>query len=103
MEQTEEAIRILSPIAHDYFEAPTTTPPTKESKISFFYANDSELASSLREEILKVPEVFPTLILVDIPNQKKYICDFTDNLNAEIITDFITRFRDKTLLGTELT
>ena len=30
----------------------------------FFYANDSDLSDSLKEEVIKIPELFPTLVII---------------------------------------
>lgn len=95
-EQIEQAIKVMSPIA-DYYSVKQKDNLVDEN-ISFFYANDSDLSASLCEEVLKIREVFPFLVLIDIPNQKKYICDIVEP-NEEIVYTFLSCYEKKSLTG----
>ena len=88
----------MSPVAQLYFEQHKDN---LDEAVCFFYANDSDLSASLREEVIKMPELFPTLVIVDIPDQKKYICD-TPELNEEAVSNFLHSYSNGTLKAKSL-
>ena len=96
-EQIDQAKAALSSIATPYFEEHKQS---REDSVCFIYASDNELAANLREEILKLPEVYPRLVIVDIPNQTKYICE--SHLDSHTIKDFLKRYEQGTLKGQSL-
>ena len=96
-EQIDQAKAALSSIATPYFEEHKHY---REDSVCFIYASDNELADNLREEILKLPEVYPRLVIVDIPNQTKYICE--SHLDSHTIKDFLKQYEQGTLKGQSL-
>lgn len=93
------ALALLSPVAEEYFK--NNSGRDDKDSIKFFYSNDSDLSASLREEVLKIPEVFPLLTLVDIPSQRKYVCD-TNNINEDTIASLLSSFNNDTIQWSKL-
>ena len=81
----------MKPVADEYFE---THKPEPEDSVCFIYTNDSELSNHLVETIIKI-KTFPKLVLVDIPDQKLYVCE--EDLTEQAVRDFIARYEQETL------
>lgn len=98
-DQVQMALALLSPVAEEYFK--NNSGRDDKDSIKFFYSNDSDLSASLREEVLKIPEVFPLLTLIDIPSQRKYVCD-TNNINEDTIASLLSSFNNDTIQWSKL-
>ena len=93
------ALTLLSPVAEENFK--NNSVKDDKDSIKFFYSNDSDLSASLREEVLKIPEVFPLLALIDIPSQRKYVCD-TTVINQDTIASLLLSFNSNAIQWSKL-
>lgn len=92
-EQVDKAKAALVPVATPYFEQ-----HKKDSEsVLFFYSNPNEddIADGL-VSFLKLPTSKPLLVLVNIPEQCKYICD-AQELNEDAVKEFFTGYQEDTL------
>ena len=92
--EVKKAKDLLEPVAKPYFEENKE----KEDSIRFLYTvTEDELCGTLMQ-FLNIPEPFPKMIIIDIPNQKKYIYPDTSEENGPVdVGGFVKKFQDCSL------
>lgn len=96
------ALKALSPVAEEYYTNGSKVPSEDDDDlVRFFYSNDSDLAASLREEVLRIPEDFPVLVMIDIPGQRKHVCE-SKELTKETVECLLSSLQGNTLQWTKL-
>lgn len=96
--QVETAKSAMEPIAIPYFEEHES----KNDALIFRYAKNGDFDESLKKFIGIIPP-FPVLVIVDVPNQRKYICDKSGNdLNESVVRQFLNDYLTNKLTGQEI-
>ncbi|GFR31757.1 nucleoredoxin [Trichonephila clavata] len=83
----------LLPVAEEYQARikRASAEETKIPKLNFFYAGDADICDSVRD-IIGFGDDFPLLVILDIPNGKKYIHERSENMTSDMIGKFVRDF-----------
>ncbi|GIY04447.1 nucleoredoxin [Caerostris extrusa] len=83
----------LLPVAEEYQARikRASAEETKITKLNFFYAGDADVCDSVRD-IIGFGDDFPLLVILDIPNGKKYIHERSENMTSDMMGKFVRDF-----------
>ncbi|GBM91105.1 hypothetical protein AVEN_226590-1, partial [Araneus ventricosus] len=96
--ELELAHYALLPVAEEYQARikRASAEETKIPKLNFFYAGDADICDSVRD-IIGFGDDFPLLVILDIPNGKKYIHERTEAMTSDMIGKFVRDFLSQKL------
>ena len=107
LDKSEKALttaqKAMEPVSLEYHKTINRNEARNNGQlIHFFYGghnkdeDEEETVGEQLRDFAELPDRTPLLVLLDIPNQTKYICD-QSKITTEVVSDFLKGYKDETL------